>query len=312
MGFPYRSSMASSRSMAPSLLLLFISALSLFQSASSSPGFSALCPLSSALFLHALQSQCPLSISPNPPHRVDGNFIEGVLSGKKKIGYISVLFYSSQCPFSRSLLPKFEILSSMFPQIEHLELEQSSALPSIFSRNGIHSLPAILLVNQTSRLRYRGPKDLISLAQFYERNTGIEPIQYFADDQRQSSQSEKKSTMKSLMSLSLEEMTIREPYLALSILFLCLRILFSVYSKIVLSVRAFWVLYVPHLNLQIFGETCQAMGRVLHVIDVRRIWTKLRMCKARNFHVWASSLASVSLGKSSSSSSARWSSQALH
>ncbi|XP_028780157.1 5'-adenylylsulfate reductase-like 7 [Neltuma alba] len=310
MYYPSHSSMASSRSMAPSLLLLFISAFSLFQSASSSSGFSALCDPSSALFLHSLQFQCPLSISPNPPHQVDGNFVEGVLSGKKKIGYASILFYSSQCPFSHSLLPKFETLSSMFPQVEHLALEQSSALPSLFSRYGIHSFPAILLVNQTSRLRYRGPKDLLSLIQFYERNTGIGSIQYFADDQWQSSRSGRKSTMKSLTSLSLEEITSREPYLVLSILFLCLRILFSVFSKIVSSVRAFWVSYVPHLNLQIFGETSQAMGRVLHVIDVRRIWTKLRMCKARNFHVWASSLASVSLGESSSS--ARRSSQGLN
>ncbi|XP_054797716.1 5'-adenylylsulfate reductase-like 7 [Prosopis cineraria] len=302
--------MASSRSMVPSLLLLFISALSLFQSASSSSAFSALCYPSSALFLYTIQSQCPRPILPKPPHQVDGNFVEGVLSGKKKIGFVSVLFYSSQCPFSHSLLPKFETLSSMFPQVEHLAIEQSSALPSIFSRYGIHSLPAILLVNQTSRLRYQGPKDLLSLKYFYERNTGIGPIQYFADDQQRSSWSEKKPTMKSLTFLSLEEITTREPYLALSTLFLCLRILFSVFSKIVSSVRALWVSYVPHLNLQIFGETSQAMGRFLHVIDVRRIWTKLRMCKARNFHVWASSLASVSLGESSSS--ARWSSQGLN
>ena len=60
---------------------------------------------------------------------MDGNFIEGVLSGKKRIGYISVLFYASWCPFSQRMLPEFEILSSMFPQVEHLALEQSSALP---------------------------------------------------------------------------------------------------------------------------------------------------------------------------------------
>ena len=33
-------------------------------------------------------------------------------------------------------------------------------------------MPAIFLVNQTSIIRYHGPKDLLSLVQFYERNTG--------------------------------------------------------------------------------------------------------------------------------------------
>lgn len=144
---------------------------------------------------------------------------------------------------------------------------------------------------------------------------GFRPIQYFADDQ-QSNLWNKKSTMKSLMNLSLKEIASMEPYLAFSILFLFLRILLCVFSKIVSRVRAFWISYVPHLNLQIFGETGQVMGRVLQVIDVRRIWNRLRLCKTRRFHerarsarVWASSLASVSLGESSS---ARSSSQGLN
>ena len=124
------------------------------------------------------------------------------------------------------------------------------------------------------------------------------------------------STMKSLMSLSPKEISSREPYLVFSILFLCLRILLFVFAKILLHLRALWVSYIPHLNMQIFGETSQVMGRVLHMVDVRRIWTKLRLCKTRYFHeraksarVWASSLASVSLGESSS---ARSSSQGLN
>lgn len=44
-------------------------------------------------------------------------------------------------------------------------------LCSLYSKYGIHSLPAILLVNQTSRLRYRGLNNLLSLLEFYERNT---------------------------------------------------------------------------------------------------------------------------------------------
>lgn len=117
-------------------------------------------------------------------------------------------------------------------------------------------------------------------------------------------------TLKSLMGLSLKEASKREPYLVFSVLFLCLRILLFVFPKIVSRLRAFWVTCIPHLNMQIFGETSQAMTRVLQVIDIRRIWTKLGLCKTRNFHerarsarVWASSLASVSLGESSSARS---------
>lgn len=128
--------------------------------------------------------------------------------------------------------------------------------------------------------------------------------------------SDEKLNMKSLLGLSLKEISSREPYLVCSVLFLCLRILLFVFPKIVLRLRAFWVFCIPHLNMQIFGETSQVMGRVLQVIDVRRVWNKLRLCKTRNFHVrarsarvWASSLASVSLGESPS---ARLSSQGLN
>jgi len=60
---------------------------------------------------------------------VDGDFLDRALASKQRNAYTSVLFYASWCPFSCSMLPKFEILSSMFPQIEHLAVEQSSALP---------------------------------------------------------------------------------------------------------------------------------------------------------------------------------------
>lgn len=61
--------------------------------------------------------------------QVDGNFIDRALASKQKTGYTSVLFYASWCPFSRSLYPTFEMLSFMFPQVEHLAVEQSSAFP---------------------------------------------------------------------------------------------------------------------------------------------------------------------------------------
>jgi len=112
--------------------------------------------------------------------------------------------------------------------------------------------------------------------------------------------SDEHSTIKGF---SLGEISRREPYLALSILFLCLRIILSVFPTIMPHLKAFCSSCVPHLSMQ---KVSQVMERVLSVMDVKRIWTKLELCKSRSFRerersarVWVSSLASVSLGDSS-------------
>lgn len=145
--------------------------------------------------------------------------------------------------------------------------------------------------------------------------SGFAPSSNIVISPSTSTMSDENSTT-NLFSLSMKETWSREPYLLFSVLFLCLRLLLFVLPKIVSHLRAFWISCIPHLNLQIFGETCQMMGRVLQVIDVRRIWNKLRLCKTRTFHekarsarVWASSITSVSLGESSS---ARSSTQSLN
>lgn len=61
--------------------------------------------------------------------QVDGNFLERALASKQRTGYTAVLFYASWCPFSCSMYPTFGMLSFKFPQVEHLAIEQSSALP---------------------------------------------------------------------------------------------------------------------------------------------------------------------------------------
>ncbi|KAF5473668.1 hypothetical protein F2P56_010267 [Juglans regia] len=109
-----------------SLVFLYITLFAWLRLASSS---SVLCPKESNFFLYGLQSQCPLSISPNPPLQVDGDFLDRALASKGRNGYTSVLFYASRCPFSCSVLPAYKTLSSMFPQIEHLTVEKSSAMP---------------------------------------------------------------------------------------------------------------------------------------------------------------------------------------
>uniref|UniRef100_A0A7N2R7K2 Thioredoxin domain-containing protein n=1 Tax=Quercus lobata TaxID=97700 RepID=A0A7N2R7K2_QUELO len=66
---------------------------------------------------------------PGAERDVDGDFLDRALASKWRNEYIVVLFHASWCPFSRSVLPSFETLNSMFPQIEHMTIEQSSAMP---------------------------------------------------------------------------------------------------------------------------------------------------------------------------------------
>lgn len=133
---------------------------------------------------------------------------------------------------------------------------------------------------------------------------GWEPVHYVAMEQPVNFGSSGDFVMQSWVGSSANEILRREPYLVVSLLFLCLIGFIYIFPKVLLHLKFLWVSYGPHLNLEIFGETSQILGRVLLMIDLKRIWTKLKLCKTSNFlrgaknaRVWASSLASVSLGK---------------
>ncbi|XP_023540632.1 5'-adenylylsulfate reductase-like 5 [Cucurbita pepo subsp. pepo] len=276
-------------------------------SSSSSPSF---CPNDPYFFLYGLRSQCPFSTSPTPLLQVNGDFLDGIISNQLTRN-VAVLFYASWCPFSLEMFPAFDSLNSLFPEIEHLVIEQSSAMPSVFSRYGIYSLPSILILNQTSRVHYRGPKKFASLVQFYQRTTGMEPLEHYNGYELvKIDGGGEKAGIRLLKSLSFGEIVKREAYLVFSLIFLCLRVSLLIFPKILSQLKALWLSHALPMNLQVLGETSQIMGRVLQTVDLGRVWAKLRLSKTRSFHtsarnarVWASSLASVSLGKSSSSSS---------
>lgn len=273
-----------------------------FRSDSSSPP---VCQLEFETFLHDLNSQCPSS---NPfdslPIQVNGEAFDKAMASIQKNEYMAVLFYASWCPFSSIFKPRFSTLSSMYPQIKHMMVEQSSAMPSILSRYGIHSVPSLLIVNQTTRIRHHGSKDLQSLVTFYKRTTGLNPMVDIAEETPCSKSGVEASRLWD--GASLKETFLREPYLVLSLFFVLLRAFLYFFPEIASDVLALWVACIPHLNLGIFGESRHLVGHALQLIDVRRIWSKLKICKTRNFHegarnarVWASSLASVSLGEAS-------------
>ncbi|KAL3616371.1 hypothetical protein CASFOL_039761 [Castilleja foliolosa] len=240
--------------------------------------------------------------------QVYGESFERSMSSSQKNEYTAVLFYASWCPFSRIFQSKYSTLSSMYPQMKHIMIEQSSVMPSVLSRYGIHSVPSLLIVNRTARTRYHGQKDLQSLISFYKRTTGMDPVVDMVEET--SNNPEIDTYVFQLRNVaSLKQTFSREPYLVLSVIFVVLRAFLYIYPETVSRLSALWVAYIPHPNLGIFGESRQLLEHVLHLIDIKRIWTKLKNCKARNFHkgarnarVWASSLASVSLGEAASSS----------
>lgn len=236
---------------------------------------------------------------------MDGDTLEQVLRSTPKDAYTAVLFYDSRSPFSSSMRFIFEILSSMFPQVCHIEVEQSLVMPSVFSRFGIHSLPALFIANQATQLRYYGPKELHSLAHFYKKSTGLEPADYhaYSDD---ADLKNGETVPEPWYWSSWREILVKEPYLVFAILFLVLRGFLYICPEIWSRVTAIWMLCKRQLNLGILGESNQLLGRVAHVVDVKRVWGRLKLSKTGNFqkgarsaHVWASSLASVSLGESS-------------
>ncbi|CAL4927913.1 unnamed protein product [Urochloa decumbens] len=254
-------------------------------------------------FLDAIGSRCPfVRIEPSPPLEVSGEAVDTELNLRRRGASYSILFYAAWCPFSSKFRPIFEALSTMYPQIHHFAVEESSATP----RYGVRGFPAILLVNETTMVRYRGSKDLSSLVDFYKETTDLDPIAYL-DIVQQESAGSLRSIM--LWDRSLREMAKDEPFLLLAVLFIILKVAAYFIPAAVSHLRAFLVVRVRNLNLGIRRGSNQLLDRVLNVLDVRRLWSKLRLSNkatdlrkgASNARAWASSFTSVSLGEPSSS-----------
>jgi len=181
-----------------------------------------------------------------------------------------------------------------------------SAHCSLFSRYGVRGFPAILLVNETTMVRYRGSKDLSSLVDFYKETTGLDPIVHLDIVQQ-----ERTGNLRSIMpwDRSLREMANDEPFLLLAVLFIILKVAAHFIPAVMSHLRAFLVVRVRNLNLGIRRGSNQLLDRALNVLDVRRLWSKLRLSNkatdlrkgASNARAWASSFTSVSLGEPSSS-----------
>jgi len=229
--------------------------------------------------------------------------------------YIAVLFYASWCPFSKKCRPVFNVLSSMFPTIHHVAVEESASKP----RYGVHSFPALFLQNQTSRVRYHGSRKLDSILHFYENITGIKSISPDFATQASGSSLRGLDRVKDVengvhcpysWAKSPEKLLQQDTYLILAILFLVLRMLHFLFPKVLIWLKRVWKRHVWPVNGAILRENHPTfIEQILYIFNVNRIKTSLKLCKGRNFQegamnarAWASkSLASVSLGEGSSS-----------
>ncbi|KAG2534448.1 5'-adenylylsulfate reductase-like 5 isoform X2 [Panicum virgatum] len=271
--------------------------------ASGSPGAGTCARRDAPPFLDAVGLRSPyIRIEPSPPLEVSGEAIDTELNLRRRGASYSILFYAAWCPFSSKFRPIFQALSTMYPQIQHFSVEESSATP----RYGVRAVPAILLVNETTMVRYRGSKDLSSLVDFYKETTGLDPIAHLDIVQQ-----ERTGNLRSIMpwDRSLREMANDEPFLLLAVLFIILKVAAHFIPAVMSHLRAFLVVRVQNLNLGIRRGSNQLLDRALNVLDVRRLWSKLRLSNkatdlrkgASNARAWASSFTSVSLGEPSSS-----------
>lgn len=109
----------------------------------------------------------------------------------------------------------------------------------------------------------------------------------------------KSKVLKSHNKTQLKNIISEEPYLICSLFFIFLKALLYLFPYTVSNLIELWLAYIPHLNLSIFGESRQILGRVLHVVDFQRVLSKLKI--SRSAREWTSSLASFSLSKTYSS-----------
>ncbi|CAI5476217.1 unnamed protein product, partial [Closterium sp. Yama58-4] len=77
-----------------------------------------------------------------------------------------VLVYTDWCPFSSQLRALLSTTAPLFPHILHVAIDKKELRPSVLSRMGVYSVPALFLQNSTTRIRYRGPRTAAHLSEY--------------------------------------------------------------------------------------------------------------------------------------------------
>lgn len=214
--------------------------------------------------------------------------------------YVAVIFYASWCSFSRTCLPNFNSVASMFPSIPHFTFEESVIRPSILSRYGVHSFPAIFLLHSSMRMRYRGSRSIGSLSAFYSNVTGIKPTPvdsttmnnrgasaFVANFTRRSSEQEESCPFS--WARSPEKLLNQDTWLALASYFLMLRLLHLFLPKLISCLRHASGRQIQFENLTSLRDYSHAFLR-----QTERGFRLLNLCRRRNLRgatnakAWAS------------------------
>ncbi|CAK9137438.1 unnamed protein product, partial [Ilex paraguariensis] len=226
---------------------------------------------------------------------------------------VAVLFYASWCPFSGTFKPSFSIMSSLYPSIPHLTVEESVIRPSILSKYGVHGFPTLFLLNSTMRVRYHGSRSLGSLIAFYGDVTGIDTasvdgtsldqIGHSSDhDKHDDSEQE---TCPFSWARSPENLLRQETYLILATIFVLLRLFYFIFPSLHIFTQFAWRRYSVYVSLRSLWEHPQAyLNRAIQLFNSLKEPCKRSNLQegAKNAKAWASkSLASVSFGDASTS-----------
>ncbi|KAJ4881449.1 5'-adenylylsulfate reductase-like 4 [Raphanus sativus] len=257
---------------------------------------------------------------PERPHFTEGDErwlqIAFDMIHKNKCDYVALLFYASWCPFSRSFTPTFDLISSLYSSIPHFAIKESSVKPSTLSKYGVHGFPTLLLMNSTMRARYRGTRMLDSLVAFYRDVTGIETLDQASLERSLlvphlgNGNNTEPENCPFTWARSPENMLRQETYLTLAILFVLLRLLHFVFPALVVFAKFTWPRIARNMRLESLQEhTVGFLSRLCLYLKEPCKRSNLQG-GAMNARAWASkSLATVTIGESSSSNRASSASQ---
>ncbi|KAG0580882.1 hypothetical protein KC19_4G207400 [Ceratodon purpureus] len=163
--------------------------------------------------------------------------------------YIAVLYYATWCPFSRQVRPVYDVLSTIFPTVHHVAVEESSVRPSVLSQYGVHSFPILFMHNRTARVRYYGPRNLEYLIRFYQNYTGLNATEDEPSRKEDcafarlvyNAGTDAKEACPYPWAISPEKWLQDDMYLNLAVVFLVLRLVYFLVPALVLRLKQRWV-----------------------------------------------------------------------
>jgi thiol-disulfide isomerase/thioredoxin len=162
--------------------------------------------------------------------------------------YIAVLYYATWCPFSRQVRPVYDVLSTMFPTVHHVAVEESSVRPSVLSQYGVHSFPILFMHNRTARVRYYGSRNLEYLIRFYQNYTGLSATEGEPRKKEDcafarlvyDAGTDAKEGCPYPWAISPEKWLQDDMYLNLAVVFLVLRLVYLLVPALVLRLKVRW------------------------------------------------------------------------